>query len=134
MAKGYDQHMERKNKVNSIGRELTRRAKSKCELCEATGVSLSVFEVPPVKEEPEVERCIFICDECRDKLERVKKAKENDFRFLSNSMWSEVDMVRALSIVLLKEMSKKYSWAEVILDDLYIDEATEELIQTIELE
>ncbi len=134
MAKGYDQHMERKNKVNSFGRELTRRAKSKCELCEATGVSLSVFEVPPVKEEPEVERCIFICDECRDKLERVKKAKENDFRFLSNSMWSEVDMVRALSIVLLKEMSKKYSWAEVILDDLYIDEATEELIQTIELE
>ncbi|MHA4990421.1 PhnA protein [Cetobacterium somerae] len=134
MAKGYDQHMERKNKVNSFGRELTRRAKSKCELCEATSVSLSVFEVPPVKEEPEVERCIFICDECRDKLERVKKAKENDFRFLSNSMWSEVDMVRALSIVLLKEMSKKYSWAEVILDDLYIDEATEELIQTIELE
>lgn len=133
MAKGYDQHMERKNKVNSFGRELTRRAKSKCELCEATGISLSVFEVPPVKEEPEVERCIFICDECRDKLERVKKAKENDFRFLSNSMWSEVDMVRALSIVLLKEMSKKYSWAEVILDDLYIDEATEELIQTIEL-
>ena len=134
MAKGYDQHMERKNKVNSFGKELTRRAKSKCELCEATGVSLSIFEVPPVKEEPEVERCIFICDECRDKLERVKKAKENDFRFLSNSMWSEVDMVRALSIVLLKEMSKKYSWAEVILDDLYIDEATEELIQTIELE
>ena len=134
MAKGYDQHMERKNKVNSFGRELTRRAKSKCELCEATGVSLSIFEVPPVKEEPEVERCIFICDECRDKLERIRKAKENDFRFLSNSMWSEVDMVRALSIVLLKEMSKKYSWAEVILDDLYIDEATEELIQTIELE
>ncbi|MCX3067059.1 PhnA protein [Cetobacterium somerae] len=134
MAKGYDQHMERKNKVNSFGKELTRRAKSKCELCEATGVSLSIFEVPPVKEEPEVERCIFICDECRDKLERIRKAKENDFRFLSNSMWSEVDMVRALSIVLLKEMSKKYSWAEVILDDLYIDEATEELIQTIELE
>ena len=134
MAKGYDQHMERKNKVNSFGKELTRRAKSKCELCEATGVSLSVFEVPPVKEEPEVERCIFICDECRDKLERIRKAKEIDFRFLSNSMWSEDDMVRALSIVLLKEMSKKYSWAEVILDDLYIDEATEELIQTIELE
>ena len=134
MAKGYDQHMERKNKVNSFGKELTRRAKSKCELCEATGVSWSIFEVPPVKEEPEVERCIFICDECRDKLERIRKAKENDFRFLSNSMWSEVDMVRSLSIVLLKEMSKKYSWAEVILDDLYIDEPTEELIQTIELE
>ena len=134
MAKGYDQHIERKNKVNSFGKELTRRAKSKCELCEATGVSLSVFEVPPVKEEPEVERCIFICDECKNKLERVKKAKENDFRFLTNSIWSEVDMVRALSIKLLTEMATKYSWAELVLDDLYIDEATEELIKTIELE
>lgn len=134
MAKGYDQHMERKNKVSSFGKELTRRAKSKCELCEATGVSLSVYEVPPVKEEPEVERCIFICDECRDKLERLKKAKENDFRFLTNSVWSEVDMVRAVSIVLLKEMSKKYSWAEQVLEDLYIDEATEELIATIDFE
>lgn len=134
MAKGYDQHIERKNKVNSFGRELTRRAKSKCELCEATGVSLSVFEVPPVKEEPEVERCIFICDECKNKLERVKKAKENDFRFLTNSIWSEVDMVRALSIKLLTEMTTKYSWAELVLDDLYIDESTEELIKTIELE
>ncbi|MEG0235519.1 PhnA protein [Cetobacterium sp.] len=134
MAKGYDQHIERKNKVNSFGRELTRRAKSKCELCEATSVSLSVFEVPPVKEEPEVERCIFICDECKNKLERLKKAKENDFRFLTNSIWSEVDMVRALSIKLLTEMATKYSWAELVLDDLYIDEETEELIKTIELE
>lgn len=134
MAKGYDQHIERKNKVNSFGKELTRRAKSKCELCEATGVSLSVFEVPPVKEEPEVERCIFICDECKNKLERVKKAKENDFRFLTNSIWSEVDMVRALSIKLLTEMATKYSWAELVLDDLYIDESIEELIKTIELE
>ena len=86
MAKGYDEHIERKNKVNSFGRELTRRAKSKCELCEATGVSLSVYEVPPVKGDPEIERCIFICDECRDKIDRIKKAKENDFRFLTNSI------------------------------------------------
>lgn len=134
MAKGYDQHMERKNKVTSFGRELTRRAKSKCELCEATGVSLSIFEVPPIKEEPEIERCIFICDECRAKLDRIKKAKENDFRFLTNSIWSEVDMVRALSIRLLQEMATKYSWAELVSEDLYIDEATEELIKTIKFE
>lgn len=134
MAKGYDQHLERKNKVNSFGKELTRRAKSKCELCETTGVSLSIFEVPPIKDEPKVERCIFICDECKNKLEKIKKSKENDFRFLTNSIWSEVDMVRALSIKLLKEMATKYSWAELVLEDLYIDESTEELIQTIELE
>lgn len=126
--------MERKNKVNSFGRELTRRAKSKCELCEATGVSLSVFEIPPIKEEPEVERCIFICEDCKNKLERIKKSKENDFRFLSSSIWSEVDIVRAFSILLLREMAKKYSWAELISDDLYVDEDTEKLIETLSCE
>ncbi|MDX8335642.1 PhnA protein [Candidatus Cetobacterium colombiensis] len=134
MAKGYDQYMERKNKVNSFGRELTRRAKSKCELCEATGVSLSVFEIPPIKEEPEIERCIFICEDCKNKLERIKKSKENDFRFLSNSIWSEVDIVRAFSILLLREMAKKYSWAELISDDLYVDEDTEKLIEMLSCE
>ncbi|WP_297488638.1 PhnA protein [uncultured Cetobacterium sp.] len=133
MAKGYDEHIERKNKVNSFGRELTRRAKSKCELCEATGVSLSVYEVPPVKGDPEIERCIFICDECRDKIDRIKKAKENDFRFLTNSIWSEVPMVKGFSIVLLREMAKKYSWAEQVIEDLYIDEETEEIIKNINL-
>ena len=131
MAKGYDQHIERKNKVNSFGKELTRRSKSKCELCENTGVSLSVFEIPPVKEEPEMERCIFICEECKIKLERINKAKENDFRFLNNSIWSEVEIIRAFSIVLLKEMAKKYTWAEQVLEDLYIDEETLSLIETI---
>lgn len=133
MAKGYDVYKERLDKVTSFGKELTRRAKSKCELCEATGVKLSVFEVPPVKEEPKVERCIFICDECIDKIERLKKAKENDFRFLSSSIWSEVPMVKAFSIYLLQAISGKFSWAEDMLEDLYMDEETEEEVKGIEL-
>lgn len=133
MAKGYDTYKERVDKVTWFGKELTRRAKSKCELCEATGVKLSVYEVTPVKEEPEIERCVFICDECIDKIERLKKAKENDFRFLSSSIWSEVPMVKALSIYLLKRISEKFGWAEDMLGDLYIDEETEELVKGIEL-
>lgn len=133
MAKGYDMYKERLDKVTGFGRELTRRAKSKCELCEATGVKLSVFEVPPVQEEPEVERCIFICDDCRDKIEKLKKVKENDLRFLSSSIWSEVPMVRAFSIYLLKNISGKFGWAEDMLGDLYIDEDTEEMLKRIEL-
>lgn len=133
MAKGYDIYKERLDKVTWFGKELTRRAKSKCELCEATGVKLSVFEVPPVQEEPEVERCIFICDECRGKIENLKKIKENDLRFLSNSIWSEVPLIRAVSIYLLKVISEKFSWAEDMLEDLYIEEEIEEMMKKIEL-
>ncbi|MGL5100731.1 MAG: PhnA protein [Fusobacteriaceae bacterium] len=133
MAKGYDIYKERLDKVTWFGKELTRRSKSKCELCEATGVKLHVYEVPPVQEEPEVERCIFICDDCKDKIDRLKKIKENDLRFLSSSIWSEVLMVRAFSIYLLKNISGKFGWAEDMLDDLYIDEDTEEVVNSIEL-
>lgn len=134
MAKGYDQHVERVNKINSFGRELARRSKSKCELCESSGVSLKVFEVPPVEIEPDISRCIFICEDCLKKIENLKKSKENDFRFLTNSIWSDVDIVRYLSIVLLKEISKKYSWAESALDNIYMDELTEEMIKSIKFE
>ena len=132
MAKGYDLHKERLDKVSSFGKELTRRAKSKCELCEATNIKLSVYEVKPTSEEPSIERTIFICDDCIDKIERIKKAKENDFRFLNNSIWSEVPMVKAFSLYLLRVMSK-FGWASDILEDLYIDEETEELCKSIDL-
>lgn len=133
MAKGYDLHRERMNKVSEFGKELTRRAKSKCELCEATGVKLQVYEVPPVKDEPEIERCVFICDDCRGKIDNLKKVRENDLRFLSSSIWSEVPMAKALSIYLLKAVGGKFGWAEDMLEDLYIDEETEELVKKIEL-
>lgn len=134
MAKGYDQHIERVNKINSFGRELARRSKSKCELCESSGVSLKVFEIPPVGAEPDISRCIFICEDCLKKIENLKKSKENDFRFLTNSIWSDVDIARYLSIFLLKEISKKYSWAESTLDNIYMDELTEEMIKSIKFE
>lgn len=134
MAKGYNVYKERVDKVTGFGKELTRRAKSKCELCEATGVKLSVFEVPPIEEEPEIERAIFICDDCKDKIERFKKVKENDFRFLNSSVWSEVPMVKAFSIYLLREMSSKFEWTQDLLENVYIEEEIEEKINGINLE
>ncbi|MGL5051103.1 MAG: PhnA protein [Fusobacteriaceae bacterium] len=133
MSKGYNIYKERVDKVTSFGKDLTRRAKSKCELCEATGVKLSVFEVPPTGEEPEIERCIFICDECKAKIDNLKRSKENDFRFLNSSIWSEVFMVKAISLYLLRNISKKYEWADKILEDVYVDEETEEVASKIEL-
>lgn len=132
MAKGYDVYKERVDKVTMFGKELTRRAKSKCELCEATGVKLSVFEVPPTEVEPEIERCIFICDECKGKLENLKRVKENDLRFLNSSIWSEIPMVKAFSLYLLRKISGKFQWAEAILEDLYVEEEIEETSNKIE--
>ena len=134
MAKGLDKYQERLNIVSGFGKNLARRSKSKCELCEASGVKLSVFEVPPVKEEPNYDRCIFLCESCIELLKNIKKSKENDFRFLSGSMWSEVAIVKVTALYILNNIKDKYSWAEELLENAYLDEDGKELLKAIDFE
>ncbi|MGL4358139.1 MAG: PhnA protein [Cetobacterium sp.] len=131
MAKGFDKHQERLNIVSGFGKNLARRSKSKCELCEATGVKLSVFEVPPSKDEPDYDRCIFLCENCIELLKKIKKSKENDFRFLSGAMWSETPIVKVTAIYILNSIKEKYSWAEELLENAYLDEEENALLETI---
>ena len=42
MAKGLLKHQERKSALSLLGKDLARRARSKCELCEASGVPLTL--------------------------------------------------------------------------------------------
>lgn len=133
MAKGYDRDRERKDKVSFFGKDLARRSKSKCEMCEAAGERLEVYEIPPVKEEPEIDKCIFICSSCKSILDNIDKATENDVRFFNNTIWSEVDMVKAVSIAALRKLEGKHSWASDILDSAYIDGEMEDKVGEIEL-
>ena len=71
MAKGLDKHRERLETLALFGKDLTRRAGSKCELCETSNVKLQIHEVPPVPAEPDFEHCIFICDACQDDIDKL---------------------------------------------------------------
>lgn len=133
MARGLDADRERKGKVSWFGKDLARRAKSKCELSEVTGEKLEIFEIPPVKEEPNFDRCILITSGCKKLLENLDKATENDVRFFNNSVWSETPIIKAVSIAALRKMEKKHPWASDILETVYIEEELEELIESIEL-
>ena len=131
MAKGYDKSMERKSELNSFGKNLAKRAKSKCELCEASSTKLYTFEIPPVQDEPNFDKCILICEECIDKIERIEKLKENDLRFLANSVWSETPIIKALSVYFLRNIQEKYGWADETLENVYLDEETLEQLESI---
>lgn len=131
MAKGLDKHMERKNIVTSFGKDLARRSKSTCELCGTKNVKLSVYEVPPVEEEPVFENCLFLCDDCIKILSNMKKAQENELRFLGDSMWSEVPLVKATSIYMIEQIKDRYHWANEMLENAYLDEETTEILSRI---
>ena len=47
MAKGYDGNQARIEALSLLGKDLARRAKSKCELSGESGVPLKTYEVEP---------------------------------------------------------------------------------------
>ncbi len=129
MAKGYDNYKNRADLISSFGRELTRRSGSSCELCGTSGVSLSVFEVPPVKEEPASSDCVFICNECREQLDNPKRFRNTHWRCLTDRVWSEIPAVKLLSVMILKKVSLTESWASDIIEDVYLSVEESEQVE-----
>lgn len=121
MAKGYEVHKKRKDDLNTLGRELARRSGSKCELCLSSGTRLNVFEIPPASEDPDSDRCVFICDKCTGGISDPLKLNEH-WRCLGESIWSEIKPVKIVSAVILKKISGRFSWAGDLLDEVYLDE------------
>ena len=129
MAKGLEKHQDRQRKLSLFGKDLTRRSGACCELCSQSGVSLKVFEVPPAAQEPEYEKCLFICDDCRDALAKPKKMISDRWRVLNETIWSEVAPAQVMAARILDFLSKDHTWARDLLDEAYLDEEIEEWVK-----
>jgi protein PhnA len=132
MARGLDEHRERQSIVNLLGKALARRSRSRCELCEASGVPLSVFEVPPELPEPSPDAALFLCEECRSQLDNPRQFDATRWRFLTESIWSEIPAVQVLAVRLLRRLCDREDWAADALEDLYLDEDVEAWIAQAE--
>ena len=126
MAKGLLKHHERQSALSLLGKNLARRARSKCELCDASGVPLKIYEVPPVPSEPDFEHCIMTCDNCREQLENPKRMQPDHWRCLTKTIWSEVPAVQALSLRHLKKLAEQHQWAADTLEIAYLTPEVEE--------
>jgi len=123
MAKWTGRSKARKNNIAEFGKEMVRRSKSTCELCGESGRSLSVYEIGKTDENADLERCIHVCDECKNTIKKLNKAGENDLRFLNHAIWSEENTVKAAALHIISEIEdrSRYSWIEDLVDMVYID-------------
>lgn len=126
MAKGFEVNQERQAAIASFGKDLARRSKSRCELCETSGVPLKAYEVPPEPKMPELERCVFICDRCREQAENPKRFQAGeDWRCLSQTVWSEVPAVQVMALRLLRRQAGSQPWAQETLEQVFLDPEVE---------
>lgn len=101
--------------------DLNARATSKCELCSASE-NLNLYEVPP-SSDGDADQCVLICETCQHQIDDTAQPDTHHWRCLNDSMWSQVPAVQVMAWRMLKRLSND-SWAQDLLDMLYLDEAT----------
>lgn len=131
MAKGLDKHQNRISELNVFGKDLARRARSHCELCDASGVKLNTFEVAPIQATPDFDDCILICDICTEQLNNPKRIDADHWRCLNKSMWSEVAIVQVTAMRMLRVLAEKHDWAEDLNEIAYLESEVEERINKL---
>jgi protein PhnA len=128
MAKGLDKHQHRIGQLNGFGKDLARRARSHCELCDVSGVKLNIFEVAPIPVEPDYDACILICDICSEQLNNPKRIDPDHWRCLNKSMWSEVSIVQVAAIRMIRLLAVNHDWAADLNDMAYLEPEVEKRI------
>lgn len=130
MAKGYELHQARMMALQGMGKDLARRAKSRCELTGAAGVPLRAYEIPPVPEDPDIERTLLISQECHEMLECPGHLAGRHWQCLAEAVWSEMPAVQVVAWRMLNELAKREDWAREVLDEVFLDPEVEEWART----
>ncbi len=133
MGKGYETHQARVSALQSLGKDLARRAKSKCELTGAAGVPLRLYEVPPVADEPDLDRILLVSEPCLQALEKPRTLAGRGWQCLAESVWSESPAVQVVSWRMLNELAKREDWAREVIAEVFLDPAVEEWAKSSEL-
>ena len=133
MGKGFETHQARVMALQGLGKDLARRAKSKCELTGASGVPLRPYEVPPVGENPDIERTLLISEACHEVLERPDSLKGREWQCLAEVVWSEMPAVQVVAWRMLHKLAKREDWAREVMEELFVDEEVEKWARTNEL-
>ena len=98
---------------------LNERSGGKCELC-GSGKDIAVYSVLP---DSYAANEIAACQSCRAQLTHQAPLDGNYWKFLSDTMWSEVPAVQVVAWRMLNRLRNE-SWAADNLDMLYLDEET----------
>ena len=124
MSKGRQKAQARASALLSLGRQLARRASSRCELC-GTSTGCTPMEITPLPEEPELDRALLLCSTCQELItQKTSKIKEEHVRFLAEKIWSDVVPVQVTAI----RIAQKIPSYHCLLEELYLSDEVQQLI------
>lgn len=111
----------------SLSLKLEGRSNMKCELCGSTE-QLDAVPVAPRSADND-DDCVVVCHNCSEQIQNTDNLDTNHLRCLTESIWSEVPAVKAISYRLLSQMPNE-GWAQDAIGMAYLDEETLEWAQS----
>ena len=114
MASGQQKHADYLRALSLLGKDLARRAKSRCELSAEAGPLVN-HDLFPDNRSPSLETVVLVREEVSAWLNGVK-FDQNEARFLESAVWSTEPAVRTACKRLLSAIDEP--WAREALDNL----------------
>lgn len=115
MARGRQQHQDYLDALSLLGKDLARRARSKCELSQSSG-PLKAFDLLGSDHEPELDHVVLVSEPVHRMLEATKLGVSRDeVRYLEEAVWSTEAAVRHAAVRLLEKIDAP--WAREAIDN-----------------
>ena len=113
MAKGREKHQSYLDALNLLGKDLARRAKSKCELSLEPG-TLQIFDLQGPDVEPELDHLVMVCPQVTQHL-NGKEIERASVHYLETAVWSTEIAVRKAAIRILEQINE--GWAHEAIEN-----------------
>ena len=124
MAKGRDKYKAHQDALAALGRNLSRRARSRCELCgDREGLRPQGVAGGPA--DPVEDWALLACPRCRSAIDG-ELGDPSTLRFLEEAMWSELRPAQIAAVRVLRSVDQP--WAISALQGLYLDPEVEDLV------
>lgn len=134
MATGYDLNKARLDHLSQLGGPLARRAKSKCELTGASGVSLEIYEVEPITTELHTDNCLLLDARVVQQITKPQTIIEKQWRgTLEELIWSNLPAQQVMAYRILEYIAESEPWALDALESAIIDQEVADWAQSVKL-
>ena len=113
VAKGQAKHQTYVDALNLLGKDLARRAKSKCELSGEPG-RLEIYDLEGPDTEPAMEHVVLVSEEVAGFL-GGRPVTGGSVRYLENVVWSTEPAIRRAAVLILDRIDEP--WALEAIDN-----------------
>ena len=108
----------KKAALASLGRHLSRRARSRCELCESSeSLAPTLLQAA---EDPDLDNVLLLCERCACVLRGGRIEDPDGLRFLESAVWSEEPNLQAVAVRMLERLETP--WALATRENLWISD------------